>query len=66
MTVVRTDRRRQASTVTYTLAGMQAQPDKNYRLEGHLEPSFTVFTRENKPERRGEILVRLFGPQAAP
>ena len=61
--VNRWDRERRLVTVTYTLAGMETQPDGSYQLEGRLETPSVVYTRTNKPEKRVEILTKLYGPQ---
>ncbi len=55
-------RTRQMVTVMYTLAATEAQPDERYQLSGHLERPFTVFSSTTQPERRDEILMRLFQP----
>ncbi|MCU0978720.1 MAG: hypothetical protein MUF25_06075, partial [Pirellulaceae bacterium] len=63
LTLVRSvARTRQIVTVTYTLAATEAQPDERYQLSGHLEPPFTIFSNKTQPERRDEILTRLFNP----
>ena len=50
------------ATVTYTLTAAESQPDESYSLVGHLEPPFNIFSRSNRPERRDDILTRLYGP----
>jgi hypothetical protein len=55
-------RTRQTVTVTYSLAATEAQPDERYQLSGHLEPPFTILSNTTQPERRDEILTRLFQP----
>jgi hypothetical protein len=57
-------RTRQIVTVTYTLAATEAQPDERYQLSGHLEPPFTILSNTTQPERRDEILTRLFKPSS--
>jgi hypothetical protein len=52
------------ATVTYTLAETDALDPADYQLEGHLREPFEIFTRENNPERRKELLVRWFGPRS--
>lgn len=61
ITVIRPTRIRGPVEVTYTLAATEAQPDSRYSLEGHLDASSTILTRTQSPERRAEILTRLFG-----
>lgn len=61
--VRRWDRQRRLVTVTYTLAGMESQPDGSYQLERRLEEPAVIYSRTNQPERRIEILTKLFGPQ---
>jgi hypothetical protein len=51
------------ATVTYTLAETDARDPADYRLEGHLSEPSEIYTRENKPERRKELLARWFGPR---
>jgi hypothetical protein len=51
------------ATVTYTLAETDARDPAEYRLEGHVSDASEIFTRENKPERRRELLARWFGPR---
>lgn len=48
-------------TATYTLVGSEARSDLCYRPEGHLDTPFVLYTREHEPEKRFEILSRLFG-----
>ena len=62
--VSRWDLQEQLVTVTYTLAGMEAQPDGSYQLESRLESPSVIYSRTNKPEKRLEIMTKLFGPQA--
>jgi hypothetical protein len=52
------------ATVTYTLAETDALDPAEYQLEGHLREPFEIYTRENNPERRKELLVRWFGPRS--
>jgi hypothetical protein len=52
------------ATVTYTLAETDALDPADYRLEGHVSDPSEIFTRENKPERRKELLARWFGPRS--
>jgi hypothetical protein len=52
------------ATTTYSLVETATQPDARFRLEGHLREPFEVYTRDHRPERRAEILVRIYGPQA--
>ncbi|HWA99667.1 MAG TPA: hypothetical protein VG713_14290 [Pirellulales bacterium] len=63
--VFRRDKQGQIVTVTYTLAGMEAQPDGSYQLESRLEQPAEIYTRTNKPEKRIEIVTKLFGREAA-
>jgi hypothetical protein len=53
------------ATVTYTLAETDVLDPAAYRLEGHLDDPAEVFTRDHRPERRRDLLVRWFGPRAA-
>lgn len=53
-----------AITTTYTLVETQTQADDQYRLEGHLTSPSEIFTADNHPERRGQILQMTFGPRA--
>ena len=50
------------ATVTYTLAETDALDPADYQVEGHLSEPSEIYTRENKPERRKELLARWFGP----
>ena len=52
------------ATVTYTLAETDALDPADYRLEGHVSNPSEIYTRENKPERRKELLARWFGPRS--
>jgi hypothetical protein len=52
------------ATVTYTLAETDALDPADYQLEGHLREPFEIYTRENNPERRKELLARWFGPRS--
>jgi hypothetical protein len=52
------------ATVTYTLAETDALDPADYQLEGHLVEPFEIYTRENHPERRRELLNRWLGPRA--
>jgi hypothetical protein len=52
---------RRLVTTTYTLVGSEARSDLCYQPEGHLDQPFVLYTREHEPERRFEILSRLFG-----
>jgi hypothetical protein len=52
------------ATVTYTLAETDALDPADYRLEGHLSEPSEIYTRENNPERRRELLNRWFGPRS--
>ncbi len=61
--VFRRDKQNQIVTVTYTLAGMEAQPDGSYQLESRLEQPSAIYTRANKPEKRLEIMTKLFGAE---
>ena len=51
------------ATVTYTLAETDTLDPAGYQLEGHLSAPFEIYTRDNKPERRKELLNRWFGPR---
>lgn len=61
ITVIRSGRFAAPTTVTYRLAATAAQPDLKYQIEGHLEEPFVILSRDHQPERRAEILSRLFG-----
>lgn len=61
--VRRWDRQRRLVTVTYTLAGIQSQPDGSYQLEHRLEAPAVIYSKTNQPEKRVEILTKLFGPR---
>ena len=54
------------ATVTYTLAETDALDPTDYQLEGHVSDPSEIYTRENKPERRKELLARWFGPRSMP
>lgn len=53
------------ATTTYTLVETRDQDDARYQLEGHLTAPYEVYTAENQPQRRREVLTFLFGPRAA-
>jgi hypothetical protein len=52
------------ATVTYTLVETDALDPADYRLEGHVADPSKIYTRDNKPERRKELLARWFGPRS--
>jgi hypothetical protein len=56
-------RDRHSATVTFTLVETRAQDDALYQLEGRLAAPYDIYTRTNQPQRRREMLVRLFGPR---
>jgi hypothetical protein len=49
------------TTTVFTLAATEAQPDSRYQIEGHLEERSVILTNKNQPERRAELITRLFG-----
>jgi hypothetical protein len=51
------------ATVTYTLAETNTLDPAGYQLEGHLSSPYEMYTRDNKPDRRKELLYRWFGPR---
>ncbi len=52
------------ATVTYTLAETDSLDPAEYQVEGHLREPSEIYTRENEPERRKELLNRWFGPRS--
>jgi hypothetical protein len=48
------------STVTLTLVEEGLQPDDVYRLESHLEPEAHIFSKEEPPPRRLQMLRRQY------
>jgi len=56
----RTRRFQPLATVTFTLVETGAQDDASYTLEGHLDPEAPVYTRENKPRLRDQLMRRFF------
>jgi hypothetical protein len=52
------------ATVTYTLTETDALDPAEYQLEGHVSDPSEIFTRENNPERRKELVARWFGPRS--
>jgi len=50
-------------TTTYTLVETATQNDDRYRLEGHLVDPFEIYSTENQPQRRRDVLTLLFGPR---
>ena len=52
------------ATVTYTLAETDALDPADYQLEGHLVEPYEIYTRENHPERRRDLLNRWFAPRS--
>jgi hypothetical protein len=52
-------------TTTYTLVETQTLADDRYRLEGHLVAPFEIYTADNQPQLRRQILGVVFGPRAA-
>jgi hypothetical protein len=52
------------ATVSYSLTETDALDPADYQVEGHLKSPSEIFTRENGPERRKELLTRWFGPRS--
>lgn len=52
-------------TTTFTLVEARSPDESLYRAEGHLKEPFEILTRRSLPDRRREILVDRFGPEAA-
>ena len=52
------------ATVTYTLVETRPQDDRKYQPEGHLPATTEIYTRDNQPRRRAELLTRWFGAVA--
>lgn len=52
------------ATTTYSLVETRPQDDARYTLEGHLREPREILTRSNLPERRFELVKRIFGPMA--
>ena len=50
-------------TTTYTLVETATQNDDRYRLEGHLMAPYEIFSSDNQPHRRRDVLTLLFGPR---
>jgi hypothetical protein len=48
------------STVTFTLLQEDFQPDDIYRLENHLEPDARIFSKDEPPPRRMQMLRRQY------
>ena len=49
------------ATVTYSLAETDALDPADYQVEGHLADPSEIFTRDHEPQRRKELVARLFG-----
>jgi hypothetical protein len=64
MVVRRTLNGKPFATVTYTLAETDSLDPADYQLEGHVSDPSEIFTRDNNPERRKELLSRWFGPRS--
>jgi len=52
------------ATTTYTLIETTTLDPVQYSLEGHLREPFEIVTRDNQPQRRLELLRRMYGPVA--
>jgi hypothetical protein len=52
-------------TTAYTLVETQTLSDDRYRLEGHLGDKYEIYTADNQPQLRRQILGVVFGPRAA-
>jgi hypothetical protein len=52
------------NVTTLTLLETRRLSEDQYRLDGHLEKPFEVYSRENQPERRRAIMIHTFGPRA--
>jgi hypothetical protein len=52
-------------TTTYTLIETDTQPDDKYRLEGHLTAPYEIYSADNHPQRRRDILSMVFGIRGA-
>jgi hypothetical protein len=48
------------ATVTYSLAETDSLDPADYQVEGHVSDPSEIYTRENGPERRKELLARWF------
>ncbi len=64
VTIARVNNGQPLATTTYTLIETEMQPESKFQLEGHLTEPYEVFTRDHRPERRAEILSRVYGPLA--
>jgi hypothetical protein len=64
MTLDRTYRGRKWATVNLTLLETRPRDDAKYGIEGHLRQPYEVFTREHRPDRRRQIMIRYFGDRA--
>ncbi|WP_435010756.1 hypothetical protein P12x_002034 [Tundrisphaera lichenicola] len=51
----------QAITTTFTLEETATLENSSYQLEGHLESPYLIFRRDFEPQRRRQLLLRLFG-----
>jgi hypothetical protein len=49
-------------TITFTLIDSTPQPDANYRLRGHLDPTALMLTPRHHPERRDAVIEGFFRP----
>ncbi len=52
------------STVTFTLVDSRTADETKYRPEGHLTEPFRLLTRETQPDKRRELMMNWFGPNA--
>jgi hypothetical protein len=64
LVIVRGPVGRPAATTVYTLIDTTTLDPIKYSLEGHLREPFEVFTRDNQPQKRLEMLRRMYGPNA--
>jgi hypothetical protein len=53
-----------AATTTYTLIDTATLDPVVYSPEGHLREPFEIYTRQNQPQKRLEILRKVYGPNA--
>src|SRR5262249_30465772 len=47
------------ATVTFTLVETGRRSDARYQLEGHLDDGAVIYSRDNQPQRRRLLLLRL-------
>jgi len=52
------------ATVTFTLVDARVPDESKYRAEGHLIEPFQIFSRDQQPERRRDVLNSWFGMAA--